>query len=248
VTSLTIDGPVSGRNRSKQRNWGALGTGSDSSASILVVDADEDELERTSNVLRQSGYVVLGTSDGEDALEMALRERPSAVILEVDLPELCGYELCRALRAEFGEDLPIVFASGIRKESFDRVAGLLLGADDYLAKPFSADELLTRVRKLINRSPDSISGALQTLTSREQEVLRLLARGLSQKQIAARLYISGNTVKSHTDHIFAKLRVRSRAELIALAHGNKFMGGLIVLVGQLVGNQSLLDQCCAGPI
>jgi DNA-binding NarL/FixJ family response regulator len=223
-----------------------LATAPHQSASILVVDADERELERTAGVLRQSGYAVLEASDGEDALEIALKERPSAVILEVDLPELCGYELCRALRAEFGEALPIVFASGIRKESFDRVAGLLLGADDYLAKPFSADELLARVRRLIQRSPDSTSAALRTLTDREHEVLRLVARGLSQKQIAGRLYISGNTVKSHTDHIFVKLSVRSRAELISLAYANKFIGGIVaVVIDRMIENQLLFEQCCA---
>jgi DNA-binding NarL/FixJ family response regulator len=223
--------------------------GSHRSASILVVDADKREIERTSKVFRQSGYAVLEASNGEDALEKALKQKPSAVILEVDLPELCGYELCRVLKGEFGEQLPIVFASRVRKESFDRVAGLLIGADDYLTKPFSADELLARVRRLIDRSSNSTSPGLQNLTDREQEVLSLLARGLSQKQIAARLSISGNTVKSHTDHIFGKLGVRSRAELIRMAYSNKLIASVTIMVAErLVQSQVLLDQCCVAVI
>jgi DNA-binding response OmpR family regulator len=75
---------------------------------------------------------VSGGSVREQAIEMAQRERPRVVVLEVCLPGICGYEVCRELREVFGEGLSIVFVSGTRREPHDRVAGLLLGADDYL--------------------------------------------------------------------------------------------------------------------
>ena len=81
---------------------------------------------------------------GEEALAAAVVERPAAVVLEVDLPDVDGFEVCRELRDRFGDRLPIVLVSGTRVSSHDRVAGLLIGADDYLVKPVDADELLVR--------------------------------------------------------------------------------------------------------
>ncbi len=106
------------------------------------------------------------------------------------LPGLSGYELCDAIRKLYGESLPIVLISGERVESFDRVAGLLIGADDYLVKPLATDELCARVRALLRRADRDNGGS--SLTPREREVLRLLAEGLEQGEIAERLVISSN--------------------------------------------------------
>ena len=78
--------------------------------------------------------------------------RPSLVILEVDLPDANGYELCRELHDAYGDDLPVIFVSGRRTDPSDRVAGLLVGADDYVVKPFDPDELLARVRRSLRRA------------------------------------------------------------------------------------------------
>jgi DNA-binding NarL/FixJ family response regulator len=104
----------------------------------------------------------------------------------------------------------------LRTEPYDRVGGLLLGADDYLAEPFAPDELLARVRRLVARSRDN-SSALD-LTKRELEILRLLASGRNQSQIAAALVIAERTVATHIQHILAKLGVHSRAQAVAVAH------------------------------
>src|SRR5262245_23877237 len=99
------------------------------------------------------------------------RETPELVVLDVQLPEMSGYEICRELREEFGEGLPILFVSGFRTEALDRVAGLLVGADDYLVKPFAPDELIGRVRALTRRGRAGISnGSTWGLTRREDEV------------------------------------------------------------------------------
>jgi two-component system OmpR family response regulator len=184
---------------------------------ILVVEAEEESLALICGVLGKAGFATRQAVSGDEALEAARKHRPRLVVLEVSLPDMCGYEVCRQLRANFGEDLPIMFVSGVRTEPFDRVAGLLIGADDYLTKPFSPDELVARALRLVRRSSPLASGVISKLTRREHEVLRLLAGGLGPREIGSRLFISEKTVGSHLQHIFAKLGVRNRTQAVALA-------------------------------
>jgi DNA-binding CsgD family transcriptional regulator len=108
-----------------------------------------------------------------------------------------------------------MFVSGERIESFDRVAGLLVGGDDYLAKPFELDELVARARRLVERP----WGSTQTssLTEREQQVLALLADGLTPAEVAQDLIISRSTVGTHIEHIYEKLGARTRAHAVGIA-------------------------------
>jgi DNA-binding NarL/FixJ family response regulator len=112
----------------------------------------------------------------------------------------------------------VLFLSGARTESYDRVAGLMVGADDYVVKPYAADELLARVRALVRRSNPERPLAEARLTPRELEVLRLLAEGCSPADIAVRLFISGKTVGTHIEHILSKLGVKSRVQAVAVAY------------------------------
>jgi DNA-binding NarL/FixJ family response regulator len=142
-------------------------------------------------------------------------------IVDVHVPGTSGYAIHRRLRERFGERLPIIFISGERTEPFDRVAGLMLGADDYIVKPFDPDELVARVHALCRRAgvsePDRDPDAgLPALTRREREILKLLAEGLAQAQIANRLVISPKTVSTHIQHVLAKLGVHSRAQAVAV--------------------------------
>jgi DNA-binding NarL/FixJ family response regulator len=114
--------------------------------------------------------------------------------------------------------------SGERTKSFDRAAGLLIGADDYLIKPFAPDELVARVQRLLGRvqAPAPPRG-LSRLTKRELEVLGLLADGMSQVDIAHSLVISQKTVGTHIEHILSKLGVKSRAQAVALAYRDRLL-------------------------
>lgn len=185
---------------------------------VLVVDDDARFRAYVRGVLEESGYRVSEVEDGLAALAAVRASRPSAVLLDVNMPRLSGYEVCRSLREEHGTDLPIVFVSGERTESFDRVAGLTIGADDYLSKPFAADELLARLRSLLRRSRRTEVVAPSKLTRRELEVLRLLAEGLDQGEIAEQLAISPKTVGTHIERVLFKLGAHSRAEAVALAY------------------------------
>ena len=183
----------------------------------MLVEDDERLRSLLAKILQQAGYEPREAPSGEEALEAARREQLALVLLDVCLPGISGYEVCHELRREFGERLPIILMSGRRVESLDRVAGLLLGADDYLVKPFAPDELLIRVRKIIRRAAPIAAAPAPGLTTRELEVLGLLAEGLAQDEIAKRLSISTKTVATHIDHILGKLGVRSRAQAVARA-------------------------------
>jgi DNA-binding NarL/FixJ family response regulator len=187
-------------------------------APILVVDDDEVFREAITGILQRAGYAAITAANGEDGLLAARSEQPRLVILDVCLPDLSGYEVCRQLKDRFGDGLPVLFVSGVRTESFDRVAGLLIGADDYLGKPFAADELLARVRRLVRNTTVLAPTLASKLTPRETEVLRMLANGMGQEEIAEQLFISRKTVATHIEHVLQKLGVRSRAQAVALAY------------------------------
>jgi len=184
---------------------------------ILIADSDPAVREGVSLLLESAGYETREADTGHAALAGARALRPDVVILDVHLRGLSGYEVCRQLRDDFGERLAIVFLSDDRTDPSDRVAGLLIGADDYLAKPFHPDELLARVHRLVvsrlqRAQPDSFE-----LTRREHEVLALLVRGLERREIAQQLFISPKTVAKHIEKILQKLRVHSQAQAVSAA-------------------------------
>jgi DNA-binding NarL/FixJ family response regulator len=189
-------------------------------APILVADPDDADRAFIGRVLERAGFRAESVARGDEALDAAHRERPALAVLEVPLPGISGYEVCRTLREEFGEDgVRILFVSATRQEPWDRLAGLHLGADDYVGKPLSAEELLARVKALVRRAPDPPQPRPQEeLTDREREVLRLLAAGFDQGRIARELFITPKTVGKHIEHILRKLDVHSRAEAVAVAY------------------------------
>jgi DNA-binding NarL/FixJ family response regulator len=191
---------------------------------VLVVDDDEAQRELISTVLGRAGFSTVDAANGEEAMAAARRHQPRLVVLDVLLPDVSGYEVCHRLRDEFGSTVSIVFLSGERTEGLDRAAGLLVGADDYLVKPFSPDELLARVRVRLPAAPEEPS-LPSDLTKRELEVLRLLSDGLSQKEIASSLVISSKTVSAHIQHILGKLGVHSRAQAVAQAYRRGLLNG-----------------------
>ena len=167
---------------------------------ILVVDDDPTVSEVVARYLERDGYAVETVSDGRTALDRALAEPPDLVVLDLMLPGLDGLEVCRRLRAL--APVPIVILTARGQES-DRIVGLELGADDYVAKPFSTKELVARVRAVLRRAkgplapsgPDlprvhtdgdlevdvaarqaRLGGRVVSLTAREFELLAYLVR------------------------------------------------------------------------
>ena len=184
---------------------------------VLVVDDDPVICDLVAMTLGEHGYAVRRASDGREMLYFIGRELADVVILDVHLPDISGYALCRRLRDDYGDGVGIILISGQRKESMDRVAGLLLGADDYMVKPFILEELVARVQRLARRARPLPRTVVAGLTKRELEILRLLACGLDHTDIARDLVITPKTVEKHIEHILLKLGVHSRAQAIALA-------------------------------
>jgi DNA-binding NarL/FixJ family response regulator len=185
---------------------------------VLVVSSDADVRHTVARRFERAGYHPSELTSGEGALATATGSAPLLVVLDLELTDMSGYVACHELREQCGEQLPIILISGERTEPSDRVAGLLIGADDYLTKPFDPDELLVRARRLLSRGPGALLVADVPLTGREVQVLQLLADGLSQERIAKELFISAKTVGTHIQRILTKLGVHSRTEAVAMVY------------------------------
>lgn len=162
---------------------------------ILVVEDDAAILRGLADNLRFESYTVLTAADGESGYRLILEKKPDLVILDLMLPKLSGYEICRKVRAA-GIQTPILMLTA-RGEEADRILGLDLGADDYVVKPFSIRELMARVRAILRRAnparalPERLEfddvvvdflayaahkgGKPLEMTRKEFQVLRLLA-------------------------------------------------------------------------
>ncbi|MCD6453261.1 MAG: response regulator transcription factor [Dehalococcoidales bacterium] len=115
---------------------------------ILIVEDDTTLLDVLNYNLTKEGYRVVTATDGVRAVEAARQRKPDLIVLDIMLPELSGFEVCRILRQEM--TVPILMLTA-KTEEIDRVVGLELGADDYLTKPFSLRELLARIRAMLRR-------------------------------------------------------------------------------------------------
>ncbi len=115
---------------------------------ILVVDDEPKIVKQARDYLERGGFRVIDAGDGKTALVRARSERPDLVVLDLNLPEMDGLDVCRALRRE--SDVPVIMLTA-RVEETDRLIGLELGADDYITKPFSPRELVARVRAVLRR-------------------------------------------------------------------------------------------------
>jgi len=188
---------------------------------ILVVDGDQRFRHLIRTVLDRAGFEPVVAGDTDSAITLAAERPPDLALLDVVLPGASGFEFYQELRDRFGQELPIIFVSGERTDAHDRVAGLLLGADDYLVKPVDPDELIARVRRSLRlrAQPYKLGSERELpipLTAREEEVFTLLFEGKDSGEIARELTISVRTVDTHVRHILHKLGVHSRARAVAL--------------------------------
>ena len=200
---------------------------------ILIVDSDDASRLTAVQVAVRLGYDARPTPTADELIDRLGPERPTLAIVEVELPGAAnGLEVMRQLHEAFDGDLPVILVSACQTDAFDRTAGLMLGADDYVSKPLDAGELLARVKRSLRRVAPHANGAgnghardenRAGLSPREREILGLLADGRTQGQIATELVISSKTVATHIQHILSKLGVHTRAQAVALA----FRRGLV---------------------
>lgn len=207
---------------------------------ILVVEDDEATRLSIQGYLELEGYSVIAMKDGWEALEKVETFQPQLVITDISMPRLDGYALLKSLRQRPAwRLLPVVFLTA-HTATKERVKGYQTGCDAYVAKPFELDELGAVVRNLLERSQLVQTALLQysfaasaappvvatapvpleqspAFTSREREVLDLLSAGLSNGQIADRLYLSARTVEKYVSSLLRKTDTTNRAELVRFA-------------------------------
>ena len=126
---------------------------------ILLVDDEPSIIQLARMYIEREGFQVESAADGEKALEAVTKLRPALLVLDVMLPKLDGFEVCRALRGK-GNPIPIIMLTA-RDEDIDKIIGLELGADDYLTKPFNPRELVARIKAILRRAerPTPVDGS-----------------------------------------------------------------------------------------
>jgi two-component system OmpR family response regulator len=167
---------------------------------ILIVEDDKTLLDVLTYNFAKEGYRVLTASDGVEALGVARKEHPDVIVLDVMLPQMSGFEVCRVLRKEMSTPILMLTA---RDEEVDRVVGLDIGADDYMTKPFSMRELMARVRALLRRSEMAETAApaakagikigdIDIDTARHQVMLNGKLLNLTPKEFDLLLFLATN--------------------------------------------------------
>jgi two-component system OmpR family response regulator len=169
-------------------------------AKVLIVEDDLNLLSTLKYNLVKEGYDVITTVDGAGALETARKEKPELIVLDVMLPKLNGFEVCRILRKE--TNVPILMLTA-KVEEVDKIVGLEIGADDYMTKPFSMRELLARIRAMLRRAemakiepepkPKELKiGDLEIDSARHRALLRGKTLELSPKEFDLLAFLAQN--------------------------------------------------------
>ena len=196
----------------------------ESEAVVAIVDDDPWALDGLQRLIRSAGWRAETFASAQEFLARPALEAPMCLILDLQLPGLSGLDLQKRL-TEVGLEIPIVFLTG-RGDIPTSVQAMKSGAVEFLTKPVDEQKLLQAIQEAIERDRGSrqrratmldLQRRYESLTVREQEVLRQVVSGLLNKQIAAELHITEFTVKFHRGHIMRKMRADSLADLVRMA-------------------------------
>lgn len=203
---------------------------------ILIIDDNPKLLE---DALPMYGYDVKTVHDGLMGLKILSEETEpfDLILLDVVMPNLDGWETLKSIREnEKTKHIPIIMLTAVN-EGNKQISGLKFGADDYVTKPFILPNLLARIEALLRRCkwsnekkhaaalPFVTSEPISPLTSREKEILTLVAKGASNSDIAEKLFVREVTVKTHLNSIYKKLNVDNRVQAVLLAIQTQIIDG-----------------------
>jgi two-component system OmpR family response regulator len=171
-----------------------------SDSKILIIEDDRNLLDTLVYNVEKEGYSVMSSMNGEESLDLARKEKPDLIILDIMLPGLNGLEVCRILRKEM--TVPILMLTA-RNEEVDKIIGLEVGADDYMTKPFSMRELIARIRAMLRRAgmavaqPDSVEktikiGTLEVDTERHRVTVSGKELELTPKEYDLLVFLAVN--------------------------------------------------------
>jgi DNA-binding NarL/FixJ family response regulator len=197
------------------------------SKQLLLIDDDPNLVLLVKDYLELRGYTVITAKNGRDALKVFEKDMPNLIICDVMMPEMDGYTFVKKVRENPQTSwLPVLFLSA-KGQIQDRVIGLSKGADVYMVKPFEPDELVAQIEASLKQSqrmrqaqgPD-LGSAVSIhvpfdvdLTPTEQRVIQLVAKGMSNKEIADELKVSQRTIESHVSNMLGKTGLHNRTEL-----------------------------------
>ena len=190
---------------------------------VLLVDDNSKYLK---DALPFYGYEVVTASDGLQALKLLSKNNKfDIVLLDVMMPNMDGWETLKVVRSsENTKDLPVIMLTAVNEDQ-KMVSGLKIGADDYIVKPFILPNLLARMEAVLRRSQRFVKPveafttnvSVDVLTSKEKEVLQMISKGASNKQIADKMFVKEVTIKTHLNSIFKKLKVANRTQAVLVA-------------------------------
>ena len=200
---------------------------------ILIIEDDLHLRKNMEDALTLAGYEVITASNGEEGLMLIERHKPTLVLCDVVMPVLGGIEVAQKLRSDYTyDDVSFIFITVANKVEQIR-KGMKIGADDYITKPFSIDELLEsikarltrfdRIRKSISKgsSYTKITNQYAVLTPSEKRIIKLVASGTSTREISQQLSISEKTVENHRQNIVFKLDLEGKNSLLKYALEHK---------------------------
>src|SRR5258706_11280942 len=177
---------------------------------ILIIEDEKDIVRLLKYNLEKEGYAATAAYDGEAGLDLARKEKPDLIILDLMLPKLDGMQVCRSIRQD--SQVPIIMLTA-KKEEIDRIVGLELGADDYVTKPFSVRELMARIKTILRRAKPGSGedrnfkvGGLEVDFARYTVTLKGKAVALSSKEFEfLRILVQANGKALTRDHLLEKV-------------------------------------------
>lgn len=186
---------------------------------ILLVDDDQQYTNFIKSSFIKRNFSVVHLKSGRQALDAIRKYHPDLIILEIKVPEINGFDLCKIIRKkEKYNRTPIIFLSNINSNRA-MMTGFELGADDYLTKPINKEELIARILVLLRRSKevDYHTNHKESLSFQETRILQLMEKGYSNKEIAQKLSLTEGTIKVYNHVIYQKLQVKNRTQAIVRA-------------------------------
>ena len=167
---------------------------------VLVVEDEEAVSYVIRRCLETSGFAVIEARDGETALKLVEEESPDLILLDVKIPRMDGFEVCRRIKEDLRfQHIPILMLTALTEQD-ERVKGLDLGASDYVVKPFNVQELLARVRTTLRRSRADLDASPLTRLPGNSSLERVILSGIQSRQPFAILYVDLNGFKAYNDH------------------------------------------------
>jgi len=201
-----------------------MGAQSEELSIVFVIDDDTSIREGLADLFRSVGLEVRALGSAAEFLQCQIPDTPSCIVLDVRLPVLSGLDFQSELNKS-NRHIPIVFMTG-HGDIPMTVKAMKAGAVEFLAKPFREQDMLDAVQRALERDRDvrkkarddaKLQASFETLTPREQEIMRYVTAGLLNKQIAGRIGLSEIAIKVHRAHMMRKMGAKSLAELVRMA-------------------------------